>query len=143
NYFYEAFKKVKLKAIANCSYEPLAHMVQKVLMEQPYHLAHWKMWITQLQRSTDEGKRRIQERIDEAWTMFQDVLSLGEYGEQMEKFELITSEEVIKSNWLQELEATLTGIPSASLGNASGHGRKKEHTTDLEHAIATMAEVYN
>lgn len=143
NYFYEVFKRAKLKAVAECSYDPLAQMVQKILMEQPYHLAHWKMWITQLQASTDEGKRRIKERIDEAWKLFQDVLSLGGYAKQMEAFGLVTSEEFIKDSWLQELEATLTAIPSAPLDSAGGHGRRKEHSTDLEHAIGTMAEVYN
>src|SRR5699024_5311009 len=126
-----------------CSYEPLAHMVQKVLMEQPYHLAHWKMWITQLQSSTDEGKERIQERIDEAWERFQDVLSLGDAARDMERFGLMTGEDAIKDAWHTEIEATLISVPDAPLGSVDGHGRRGEHTRDLAHAIETMAEVYN
>src|SRR5699024_5937219 len=143
NYFYEVFKKVKLKAIANCSYEPLAHMVQKVLMEQPYHLDHWKMWITQLQSSTDEGKERIQKRIDEAWERFEDVLSLGDHAREMEKFGLVTGEDVIRDTWLAEMKATLIRLPDIPLGSVDGCGRAGVHTEDLEHTIETMAEVYN
>lgn len=143
NYFYEAFKKAKLKAIAESTYEPLAYVAQKVLMEQTYHMAHWKMWVTQLQDSTDEAKRRIQERVDEAWAMFGDVLSLGDHAKQMEKFGLVASEEMIKDSWMGQMEATLKGVPEESLGSTAGHGRKKEHTADLDHAIETMAEVYN
>lgn len=143
NYFYEAFKKAKLKAVANSSYRPLADVAKKVQMEQTYHLAHWKMWIKQLQHSTDEGKRRIQERVEEAWTMFKDVLSLGEQVELMEGFNLVTGEESINIDWMQEVEDTLIRIPTAPLGSVEGHGRHREHTTDLHHALETMAEVYN
>lgn len=143
NYLYEVLKQVKLKALANSSYEPLADIVKKVQMEQTYHLAHWKMWVRQLQSSTDEAKRRIQERVDEAWTMCQDVISLGDHANQMEAFNLVTSEEAIKRDWMQEIEATLTYVPTASLESVEGRGRQREHTGDLTHAIETMAEVYN
>lgn len=141
-YFYEVFKKIKLQALTKSSYVPLANVVQKVLMEQPYHLAHWKMWIKQLQGSTEDAQTRIQFRVEEAWNQFQDVLELGPYAREMEKHELIAGEDSLQKQWLEEVKATLNEPPEISIKKDSGSGRNGEHTTELEQALEILAEVY-
>lgn len=141
-YFYEVFKKAKLDALTDCSYTPLANIVQKVLMEQPYHLAHWKMWIKQLQGATEDAQTRIQFRIEEAWNEFQDVLELGPFVKEMEKYKLIAGGDSVKKQWLKDVEATLNEPPKFSIGKKSGSGRNGEHTADLEQALEILAEVY-
>ncbi|WP_404456244.1 phenylacetate-CoA oxygenase subunit PaaC [Virgibacillus necropolis] len=143
NYLYEAFKKVKLEAVSNGSYQPLAMVAQKVLMEQTYHLAHWKMWIKQLQGSTEDAQTRIQSRVEEAWNEFQDVLELGSEADAMEEHQLICGEDTLKERWLEEVSATLTVTPTSPLSKKYGSGRNGEHTADLEQALQTLAEVYN
>ncbi|MFZ3578863.1 1,2-phenylacetyl-CoA epoxidase subunit PaaC [Virgibacillus sp. DJP39] len=142
-YFYEVFKKVKLKALTRSSYVPLANIAQKVLMEQPYHLAHWKIWIKQLQGSTPDAQRRITFRVEEAWNEFQDVLELGSHEKEMVTHKLIAGEDYLKQQWLEEIEATLKSPPEFSIGKKSGSGRNGEHTEDLEQALLIFAEVYN
>lgn len=141
-YLYEVFKKVKLEALSTSSYKPLANVVQKVLMEQPYHSAHWQMWIKQLQGSTEDAQTRIQFRIDEAWNEFQDVLELGPHAKEMEKHKLIAGEDFLKEQWLKEVRATLTNPPETAIGKASGSGRNGEHTADLAQALGILSEVY-
>ncbi|WP_047985779.1 1,2-phenylacetyl-CoA epoxidase subunit PaaC [Ornithinibacillus californiensis] len=144
NYFYETCKKIKLEAIANSSYQPLAHVARKVLMEHPYHLAHWKLWMKQLQSSTDEAKKRMQTRIDEAWVEFADVLELGNLATDMRKHRLVTiSEEEIKDKWLDEVKTILVDLPEGPVGKKYGSGRNGEHTDDLKQALDILAEVYN
>lgn len=141
-YFYEVFKKVKLEALSTSSYKPLANVAQKVLMEQPYHLAHWKMWIKQLQGSTEDARTRIQFRIEEAWNEFQDVLELGAFANEMEEQQLIAGEDSLKQQWLEEVRVTLKSPPEFPIGKKSGSGRNGEHTADLEQALTILAEVY-
>lgn len=144
NCFYETFKKIKLEAIANSSYQPLAYVARKVLMEHPYHLAHWKLWITQLQSSTEEAKNRIQERVKEAWEEFGDVLELGNLASDMRGNHLITiGEEELLDRWLMEIKEILLDMPSGSPDKKYGNGRNGEHTADLVQALDTLAEVYN
>jgi ring-1,2-phenylacetyl-CoA epoxidase subunit PaaC len=144
NYFYESFKKIKLEAIANSSYQPLANVARKVLMEHPYHLAHWKLWVKQLGSSSEEAKKRIQDRVNEAWDDFADVLELGEQVNEMRSHRLITiGEEELKDKWLEEVKPVLVEVPNRPLGKKYGSGRKGEHTPDLNQAIRTLAEVYN
>ncbi|WP_010097795.1 1,2-phenylacetyl-CoA epoxidase subunit PaaC [Ornithinibacillus scapharcae] len=144
NFFYETFKKTKLEAIANSSYQPLAYVARKVLMEHPYHLAHWKLWIQQLQSSTEEAKNKIKQRVLEAWEEFGDVLELGTLATDMRKHHLITiGEEELLDRWQKEITEVLLDVPNATLGKRYGSGRNGEHTADLVQALDTLAEVYN
>ncbi|MFD2043662.1 1,2-phenylacetyl-CoA epoxidase subunit PaaC [Ornithinibacillus salinisoli] len=143
NYFYEALKKVKLEAVSDGSYKPLANVAKKALMEQTYHLAHWKMWMNQLQHATDDARERIQQRVEEAWSEFEDVLELGRFGPDMVMHKLISSEEYLKEAWLKEVSVVLVNTPSTPLGKKYGSGRNGDHTTDLEQASQIFAEVYN
>jgi ring-1,2-phenylacetyl-CoA epoxidase subunit PaaC len=144
NYFYDSFKKIKMEAIANCSYQPLANVARKVLMEHPYHLAHWKLWMKQLGSSSEEAIKRIQDRVNEAWEEFADVLELGVFGQQMRATNLVTiDEEELKSRWLEEVKTVLVEVPKRQLGKKYGNGRNGDHTADLNQALDTLAEVYN
>ncbi|WP_158737441.1 1,2-phenylacetyl-CoA epoxidase subunit PaaC [Alteribacillus sp. YIM 98480] len=142
-YLYETFKKVKLEALTKSSYVPLADAAQKVLMEQTYHLAHWKTWVRQLQDSTEEAKTRLQSRLKEAWGEFLDVLELGPKANDMEKHQLIVAESVLQKKWLEEIKETLAVIPAEPLQKNKGSGRNTEHTQDLTQALVTLSEVYD
>ncbi|HEX6594341.1 MAG TPA: 1,2-phenylacetyl-CoA epoxidase subunit PaaC [Bacillota bacterium] len=142
NYFYEVLKRVRLQAATKSSFVPLAQIAEKILMEQTYHLAHWKMWVEQLQQSTEDAKSRIQERIEEAWLEFGDALQLGPKGDQIVQHQLLVDEQAMYQQWMKEIEATLDVIPSRPLGKRLGDGRIGEYTADLEQAISVFAEVY-
>lgn len=133
---------MKLKAITSSSFKPLAATAEKVLTEQTYHLAHWKLWIEQLQDSTKEAKTRIQTRVEEAWQECEDVLSLGAEAENMEQFGLISGESFLKKQWLQEVAKAIKPLPESMLDKQSGSGRLGEHTRDLNQALETLSEVY-
>ncbi|WP_017185600.1 1,2-phenylacetyl-CoA epoxidase subunit PaaC [Alkalibacillus haloalkaliphilus] len=142
NFLYESFKKVKLEALTKSSYTPLANIAGKVLMEQPYHLSHWKIWFKQLNNSTDEAKTKLQSRLEEAWQQFGDVLELGEYATELEHFDIISGEDDLKERFIQEVESTVKDIRDISFGKAFGSGREGDHTPDLDQALNTLAEVY-
>lgn len=143
NYLYEVFKKVKLEAALESSYEPLRHAAEKVLMEQPYHLGHWRTWITQLQDASPEAKERIQARLDEAWKQIGDAFELGPKADDIVQKGILPSSEVLEERWLEIVKETLSYVPSGSLGSELGNGRAKEHTADLDDAIKILSEVYN
>lgn len=141
-YFYEVLKKVKLDALTKSSYVPLANIAQKVLMEQTYHLAHWKLWMEQLQHANEEARSRIQMRVEEAWKAFGDAFELGPKASDIVENKLIASKEFMQKQWLKEVDAVLVskpdGVPESGLGN----GRNQEHTADLNQAMGIFSEVY-
>ncbi|WP_343327807.1 1,2-phenylacetyl-CoA epoxidase subunit PaaC [Lentibacillus saliphilus] len=140
---YDTFKKVKLEAITNSSYKPLAAAAEKVLLEQSYHLAYWRMWLEQLQNANADARSRIQQRIEEAWSCIGDVPVLGEEKDAMEHYALVSSESDLKAAWLRAVTAIIDTPPNRPFGQELGNGRIGEHTADLHQAIDTFAEVYN
>lgn len=142
NFLYETMKRVKLQAAMKSTYQPLANMATKIIMEQTYHLAHWKLWMEQLLGATDEAKEKLLSRLDEAWEEFGDALSLGPKASDIAKFGILIEEETFKQYWLEEVKKTLPAkyatIPKKSLGN----GREGMHGEDLQQAINIFTEVY-
>nr|WP_050979729.1 1,2-phenylacetyl-CoA epoxidase subunit PaaC [Fictibacillus macauensis] len=146
NYFYSVHKKIRLDSLRLSSYEPLRNVAKKILMEQQYHLMHWEVWFRQLLTSTDEAKRRMTEAMVKVWASFGGVLTLGPYYGEMVKANFIDDENVLKTRWMSAIKKVLnetnTNMLPGEPGMTSGNGRKGEHTTDLQQAIATLAEVY-
>mgnify|MGYP001463912540 CR=1 FL=1 len=142
NYLYESMKRIKLKAATNSSYEPLRFVAKKALTEQAYHLAHWRLWIQQLQNSTEEAKEKINFRLEEAANEFGDALSLGSKAEAIHQFNILIDEETLQNRWLEKVNNVLTlkfdTVPKMVLGN----GRNGEHNADLQQAMNIFSEVY-
>lgn len=142
NFLYESFKRVKLEAATESSYEPLRQVAHKALTEQTYHLAHWRLWMEQLQQSTEEAEEKIQSRLDEAWNEFGDVLDLGPKVNDIEQFDLLIDEESLQKCWLELVNEVLVNkydeVPKQALGN----GRSGDYNEDLEQAISIFTEVY-
>jgi ring-1,2-phenylacetyl-CoA epoxidase subunit PaaC len=140
-YLYETWKKVRLEALAGSSYEPLAIAAQKILMEQPYHYAHWKIWVQQLLHANEDAAERLQRRVEEAWNEAGDVVTFGEKARSMEELGLIPSENALQQAWLREVKQVLAvkdELPAFKL-----NGRAGEYTEELDRALAVCSEVYN
>ncbi|GAK03146.1 LOW QUALITY PROTEIN: phenylacetate-CoA oxygenase, PaaI subunit [Geomicrobium sp. JCM 19037] len=140
-FFYETFKRVRLQMLKNCSYVPLTHAANRMLAEQTYHLAYWKMWVNQLQSSSATAKQKLDTRIQEAWNECLDLLQLGDQQEKMIVYQLMPEESLIEKQWIHELSKTLVQVPDRPLQKVFS-GRIGEHTKDLEQAIDTLSEVY-
>ncbi|MEI3607626.1 1,2-phenylacetyl-CoA epoxidase subunit PaaC [Pseudogracilibacillus sp. SE30717A] len=142
NFLYETLKRVKLEAATRSSYEPLIFIARKILMEQTYHLAHWRLWIQQLQASTEEAKAKISARLEEAWQEFGDAIELGPKADDIHRFDLLIDEETLKKRWLEKVNEVLAekyeSLPKKKLGN----GRIGEFNADLEQAIDIFTAVY-
>lgn len=142
NFLYETLKRVKLNAATKSSYIPLANVAQKVLMEQTYHLSHWKLWLQQLQDSTNEADKRINNRLNEAWKEFGDALELGPNADGIVKNDILIDAKILKENWLKEVNSVLkrpyNSYPDMQLGN----GREGDYNEELEQAIQVLTEVY-
>lgn len=144
--FYDTAKKIRLDALKQSSYSPLAETARKVITEQTYHLMHWELWFKQLMESTSEARTRMEAAIQRVWRDFGGVLTQGPNGEKMTDIGLIEGDELLKKRWLNKIETLFTEVgmamPEKALGMVSGDGRRGEHTDDLPQALEILAEVY-
>lgn len=147
NYFYETNKKVRLDSLQHTSYEPLAQVARNMRGEQLYHFKHWDVWFKQLMTSTEEARNRMEKQIERVWQDFAGVLTLGPAASLMAKYKLIDEESVLESRCLELLSNMFEQVdyrpPTDKPGMVRGDGRAGVHTTDLDTALATLAEVYN
>lgn len=144
NYFYTLAKKIKMDALKQCSYEPLAEIAMKVNMELHYHLLHWKTWFVQLLSTTEEAKTRMNNAIVKVLNDFGDVFSFGEKEEKMKQLGLVDAE-ALKQSWLIAINKTFETVglnEIEEIRQQGTNGRIGFHTAELDYAIATLSEVY-
>ena len=145
SYVYGLYKQVRLEALQQSTYVPLAQVSRKMMTEHRYHLMHWQVWLNQLANSTKDARQRLEAAIAKVWQDAGELSDLGPSKEQIVRFGLIAGEEILRQKWLAK---TREIFQSAGLnwpgepGTASERGRAGEHTADLEQAVATLSEVY-
>lgn len=66
-YLYETSDAVRLEALAEASYGPLADHVAKIRREERYHLAHVDAWLRRLASGGDEARGRLLAALDRLW----------------------------------------------------------------------------
>ncbi|MFT9849748.1 1,2-phenylacetyl-CoA epoxidase subunit PaaC [Aneurinibacillus sp. REN35] len=145
NYAYEVFKKIRLDALEQCSYVPLADIAKKIKREQFYHLYHWEIWIDQLSHSTDEAQMRLDAAIKKTWEDIGSLLDLGPKAKEFVQFGLLSSEEVLRETFMSVMKEKLESYdlfwPGEPLSMAET-GRDGQHTTAFVDALNELSEVY-
>jgi ring-1,2-phenylacetyl-CoA epoxidase subunit PaaC len=63
-YLYETADAVRLGALRSASWQPLAHLVGKLVREERYHLMHVGLWLERLATTTGEPRDRLTAALD-------------------------------------------------------------------------------
>ncbi|WP_313695701.1 1,2-phenylacetyl-CoA epoxidase subunit PaaC [Halorarum halobium] len=71
-YLYDVAERLRLEALVDTSYAPLADRVGKALSEEDYHREHAQSWLERL-TADEEGRERLQSALE---TLFPHALSL-------------------------------------------------------------------
>lgn len=143
--FYDMAKKIRLDSMKHASYEPLSHIAKKISTEQTYHLMHWETWFKQLMLSTTEARKRMESAIERVWDDLEGLLVLGPLEEDMVQAGLIEHELLLKERFLTKVRALFEQVNyrlDQDPKMLKGNGRIGEHTTDLNHALNILSEVY-
>ncbi|HEY4554511.1 MAG TPA: 1,2-phenylacetyl-CoA epoxidase subunit PaaC [Bacillaceae bacterium] len=145
HYFYDLYKKMKLEALKQSSYEPLAQAAVNINMEQYYHVMHWRVWFEQLCRGKGEARERMAAAIGRAWDELDGLLSYGPCGKEIAEHGLVQEEVLFRKRWEAEMGKVFESVDMpfpGPCGMKSGNGRAGEHTEDLSIALETLGEVY-
>ncbi|WP_135822313.1 1,2-phenylacetyl-CoA epoxidase subunit PaaC [Halostella litorea] len=62
-YLYDVAEDLRLDALAESSYAPIADRVGKIQGEEEFHMEHAENWLERL-AADDDGRRRLQEAVD-------------------------------------------------------------------------------
>lgn len=74
-FLFDAFERVRLEALAESSYQPVAGAAEKIRKEEIYHFRHTQAWIKRLGLGTVESQMRLQKALDEIWQFLPGLLA--------------------------------------------------------------------
>ncbi len=66
-YLFDAFEALRLEALSQSSYTPLADVAARIRTEELYHLRHSQAWVLRLGLGTQESGGRMQAALDALW----------------------------------------------------------------------------
>lgn len=140
HYLHDVAEQVRLDALAESSYEPIAQVARKLRVEEKYHLIHGRTWIAKLGRATDESHRRMQAALDQAYPYALGLFEPSEDEEALVADGLVPPSAVLMEWWVPEVVAFLTDAGLAVPHDARPilGGRRGEHTEHLEALVSAM-----
>jgi len=108
HWLYETADEIRLAALKASNDSDVAGLAAKIDREEAYHRMHAEMWIDRL-LTTDEGRARLDEAVDELWPY-----ALGVLDEELHS-ELRARSEARLGRALPDVEAVPRGVHEAEL----------------------------
>lgn len=136
-YLFDSLEAVRLEALANSDWAPLADTAAKIRPEELYHIRHTRAWVRRLGLGTDESNRRIQQALDELYPYaLQPFISAGDEGD------FLPGGDALRVAWEAEVRPVLTesnlAIPEVEGLPARA---RDEHTPHLVELVEEMQMV--
>lgn len=146
-FLYDTFELVRLTALSQSTFTPLAKVADKMLREEQYHLLHMDTWFRQLANGGRDAKSRLDAAIRERVCSAGDLCQLGRYEDVLvDRGIFPLSSTSLYARLTEKLqrafqEVGLTWV-DATHPFADVSGRLGFHSGHLDALLETMSEVY-
>ncbi|NDJ34380.1 MAG: phenylacetate-CoA oxygenase subunit PaaC [Chloroflexi bacterium] len=141
-YLFDVAERIRLTALAQSNYPPLAEAAGKIKGEELYHLRHSAAWVKRLGLGTAESNIRMQHALNELWALAHQLF-MPLPGEND-----LTPDDIVpvSANLLPEWEAVVrTAFAEADLtppaANTSPSRDRSVHTPYLIDLVTEMQKV--
>jgi ring-1,2-phenylacetyl-CoA epoxidase subunit PaaC len=142
-HLYETADSVRLEALAQSTYEPLAQLTAKMRREERYHLMHLDAWLRRLAAAPADARDRLVDALQVLWP---DALTIFSAlpGEENLVAEGILPEPMsaLRERWLTQLRPVFAelGLPTPPTSPAPDADGRKRRTDDFRwlHGEFTM-----
>ncbi|WP_232701447.1 1,2-phenylacetyl-CoA epoxidase subunit PaaC [Halobacterium wangiae] len=147
-YLYDVAERLRLDALADSAYEPIADRVPKVQGEETYHREHAQSWLDRLSGS-GESHDRVQAAVDRLFPHALSLFSPTEHeGDIVDAGVRTRSLSDLRSDWLDEvvpyLESLDVDVPDPEeTDRPEAVGRDGTHTADWDALHAEFTETYH
>lgn len=143
-FLYEVYKSLRLAALCESGYVPLAQLSRKLRGEQKYHLMHAKMWITRLGDGTPDSHQRMQSALDELYGHALGLFEQTKWNDCIAASGIGPDESALGDAWRAEIATLLTdcGLSVPCDAEAVLGGRQGKHPPDLNPLLEAMQKVY-
>ncbi len=142
-YLYDLAEAVRLDALTQSGYAPLAQAAVKMRQEEKYHLMHGRTWLQKLALGSDEARARVQAALDIAYPAASGLFEPLAQEDGLVGAGIVPSSARLRARWHELADGFLT---SAGLtlppGESMLGGRRGEHTEHLVQLLDAMQALY-
>ncbi len=136
-YLFDSLETVRLKALAESDWEPLADTAAKIRPEELYHLRHTRAWVRRLGLGTEESNQRMQKALDDLYPY-----ALQLFATSGEENSNIPKSDLLQQSWEADIRPTLSdsnlNIPEVEDSLVQS---REEHTSYLSELVEEMQMV--
>lgn len=140
-YLFDSMEIIRLAALRQSVYQPLAYAAAKIHQEEIYHYRHSSYWIKRLGIGTEESHRRTQDALDVLWQFALQMFQINEYEEFLQGEQILPDSHDLYDEWNEQVISYLVAggfsIPEISELNFT----RKQHTQHLHILINEMQSV--
>lgn len=142
-YLYDLAEAIRLDALTESRYEPLAAAAAKLRQEEKYHLMHGRTWVQKLAMGGDESRGHIQTGLDAVYPACAGLFEPVEGEDALVSEGIVPASAELYARWrsLAEpfLESAGLTIPTGQTGLG---GRRGQHTPELAPMLEAMQMLY-
>lgn len=145
-FLYDTAEDIRLRALKNSSYPPLAELAGKLLREEKYHLLHAHTWLKQLAKGGEEARLRLQSAIHETAPLALGLFEVTDADAELAQAGIQAHEGELEIQWRQRCDEFITAVglqwPAHLDGTPYLGGRRGYHSEHLAPLLAEMTEVF-
>ena len=133
-YLYEHADALRLEALMQSSYAPVAELAAKMRREETYHLLHFDVWVKRLAEAGGEARERLAIALDRLWTDAQAVFTpLDGETTLVEASILPEPLAALRARWLERVTPALAalGLPEPDPSAAPARDGRSRRTDDF------------
>ncbi len=146
HFLFDHAEFLRVEALSQSTYEPLANLSKKLKGEIKYHVFHADTLLKQLGNGTEESKSRLQTNLNEAFPLALGIFEEGDQEEALKQSGIFEGEKALKAKWLEQIQPSLEKasleMPDEKSIEPSLGGRKGYHTEHLKPLMEEMTEVF-
>ncbi|MDX1905988.1 MAG: 1,2-phenylacetyl-CoA epoxidase subunit PaaC [Bacteroidia bacterium] len=146
HFLFDMADKVRLAALSESAYAPLAELARKLAREEKYHQMHARTFMRQLGQAGHEANARMQAALDEVYPVAFSLFEPTVHTDTLVRDGIQPDEDTLMKTWRQEVEPYLRScnllVPDP--GDITLHfgGRGGHHTEHLPPLLLEMTEVF-
>ena len=139
-YFIDVYHLLLYKELAQSTYQPLADVAKKALIEVQYHHERSHEWLQRLSLSTDEAKAKMQMALDQLWFYTPELFETNEAIDELIEQNVAADLAEVKIIWQMMVESHLSQceLKLPESGWIATGGLDGEHSEHLGYMLAEM-----
>ncbi len=143
-FLYDAAETVRLAALCESTFVPLAQLARKLRSEEKYHLMHGRNWVLRLGAATDDSRQRMQAALDLAYPHALGLFEPTEADEPLAQAGICPHEEELRQAWESAVAPVLkeSGLTVPDAEPVCG-GRVGRHPAELKTLLDDLQLVHS